>query len=196
MKKLAVNMKNKIAKCIRVLTTAPVAALVLVTVLYALMPSSFAGKLHFLAAILFLTVLPILAYPVSYLLPNKKYRAREEQRRLAILFAIVGYVGGAAFGLLCGGARIEILIYLTYLASGAMIALNTRLKIKSSGHACGVSGPITLLTYCLGAPFSAGYLLLIAVYWSSLQLKRHTVGQLVTGTAIPIVAMFILKAMV
>ena len=193
MKKLAVNMKNKIAKCIRVLTTAPVAALVLVTVLYALMPSSFAGKLHFLAAILFLTVLPILAYPVSYLLPNKKYRARDEQRKLAILFAVVGYVCGAVFGLLCGGARIERLIFLTYLASGAMIALNTRLKIKSSGHACGVSGPITLLTYCLGAPFAAGYLLLIAVYWSSLQLKRHTVEQLLTGTVIPIVAMLILK---
>lgn len=196
MKENTKSVVDKIAKVVRAVTTAPILALVMATVLYAMMPSAFAGKLHYFAMIFFLTVLPILAYPVSYLLPNRKFRARDEQRKLAILFAVVGYVGGAVFGLVLRGARIELLIYTTYLVSGAMIALTTKLKIKSSGHACGVSGPIALLIYCLGKPFALGYLLLVAVYWSSLRLKRHTIQQLITGTAIPIVAMMIMNTVI
>ena len=59
------NLKDKFAKAIRILTTAPVFALLLCTLLYFLMDGAFASLRHYLMAVFFLSILPVLAYPVS-----------------------------------------------------------------------------------------------------------------------------------
>ena len=52
-------MKEKIAKVIRVLTTPPIFAALLCTLLYGLLPGSFASGVHYVLALVFLTALPL-----------------------------------------------------------------------------------------------------------------------------------------
>lgn len=186
----AVKKMNKICKLIRIITVAPIAALVTVLMLNFMKDGFFVNARHFWTAILTLTVLPLLAYPIS--LVKQKDERRRFQRSLAILFAVVGYIAGTVCSFVSGGSKGERVLYLTYLLSGIMIALSSFiLKRKSSGHACGISGPVTLLTYFLSPLCACGYFLLIPVFEASLKMKRHTLSQLVSGSAIPVVCMLI-----
>ncbi len=182
-------MAQKAAKLIRILTVAPIMAGIMVTLLYVKEPLYYASPFHFAAAIFFLVLMPLLAYPVAWIVPKIKAKGREGERTLAIVFAVTGYVLGTVFSLVFGGAAVETAVYLTYLLSGVAIALFSFVfHIKGSGHACGVSGPVAILSFFLGLPYLCGYLLLGAVCRASVALKRHTRAQLVLGSAVPILA--------
>ncbi len=90
---------------------------------------------------------------------------------------MTGYVLGTVFSLVFGGAAVETAVYLTYLLSGVAIALFSFVfHIKGSGHACGVSGPVAILSFFLGLPYLCGYLLLGAVCRASVALKKTHKG--------------------
>lgn len=183
--------KYRLAKAVRVMTTAPVMAASLIALLYFLRPGSFLSAAHAWLAVTFLSILPVLAYPVSALIPAVRRKGRDGQRSLAIVFSVIGYILGCGLSFVFGAAPIEKLIYLTYTFSGVLIALcSGAFHYKASGHACGVAGPIAALTFCLGPVWLAGGLLLAAVYWSSLKLRRHTLAQLIGGSVIPVLSMF------
>lgn len=188
-------MKSKkiLAKTIRVLTTAPVLAAALCTLLYLLLPGSFASRGHYLAALLFLVGLPLLAYPLSWLLPALRRRGRDGQRNLAIVFSLVGYVGGFLFAMLAGGAAVERVLFGTYLLSGICLGLCTALHFKASGHTCGCSGPLAMLAMFVSPWFLCAYPLLTPVIWASRKLGRHSFAQLLAGALIPVAAMLLCR---
>lgn len=188
------KLKDKFAKAIRILTTAPIFALVLCTLLYFLLNGAFASLKHYLAAIFFLTVLPMLAYPVAAIIPPLRKKGRDGQRNLAIAFSVLGYIGGFLYAILGGGAAVEKVLFGTYLISGVTLAVCTLLHYKASGHACGCSGPVAMLSVFVCPWFLFGYLLLTPVIWSSMKLKRHTATQLLVGSVIPVLAMLICRA--
>ncbi len=75
--------------------------------------------------------------------------------------------------------------YLWPIFSGAFLFfINRGLEIKASEHACGISGPITLLINLIGFNFVWLYLLIPLVFWSRIKLGRHTLKELVIGTFI------------
>ena len=187
-------MIKKFAKVIRVLTTAPVFALILCTILYALVPGSFASPGHYLWALGFLTVLPLLAYPVAYVIPALRKKGRPLQRNLAVVFSVAGYIGGFLFAMLAGGTVTEKILFGTYLLSGIAIAVCTLCHFKASGHTCGCSGPIAMLSVTVSPWFLLGYLLLTPIIWSSRKLGRHTGAQLAAGALIPVAAMLVCRA--
>ena len=55
-------MKQKFAQAVRILTTPPVFSALMCTLLYVLVPGSFASLGHYLLAIVCLSLLPVLAY--------------------------------------------------------------------------------------------------------------------------------------
>ena len=63
------------------------APVVLTFLLFALRPSEFYGAANYAVAILCLTVLPLLAYPLQPYIPRYKDQGRAGQRRLAIVMA-------------------------------------------------------------------------------------------------------------
>ena len=88
------------------------------------------------------------------------------------------------------------MVYLCYLCSGLQTAIFTKyLGIKSSGHAAGTVGPLSILALRLSPWFALGYLILIPVYWSSLKLKRHTLKELLWGTFSTIALALVLNAL-
>ncbi len=184
--------KINIEKIIRVITVAPVMAAVALSILFILRPGMFNGIADFVMALVFLTVLPLLAYPVQPLIPYFKDKGREGQRLLAIIMAVAGYIGGIIYALARPVSKELLIVYLVYLFSGILIfILNKVIKIKASGHACGVAGPVSYLVYFLGWYALAGIAVLALVYWASVRMKRHTLKQLIAGSVIPVAALVI-----
>ena len=176
-------MKSRVSKIIRIITLPPVLALVLVTLLRNQYP-----QYHALAAAFFLAVLPASSYLVWRVVPKLYKKGRSSQRWIAVIFSVVGYIGGLLTSILLDGSPTEKLVYLCYVFSGTMIALTSRMGIRSSGHAAGVAGPVAALSICISPWFLLGAVLLIPVYKSSLELKRHSVKELLLGSAYPVLA--------
>ncbi len=181
-------MKQTAARVIRVCTVPPVMAALLILVLHTALPDSLPA-VHMWVALVFLTVLPCLAYPVCALIPKLRRGGRKTQRTAAVIFSVVGYVAGVAWSLWRGG-DIERMMYFTYLFTGIAIAVCDRyFAFKASGHAGGTAGPIVMLAAAVSPWYAALVLLLAAVWWSSLTLGRHTVRQLAVGSMIPAVGL-------
>lgn len=180
---------DKVGKVLRIVTLAPAMALVFLTaMLFAPVPM-FRNAADYIFAVVFLTVLPLLAYPLHAVSPSLAQGGRETQRNLAILMAVGGYVLGILYALLTSAPVLLAYVFSVYLLSGVLIfAFNKLLHVRASGHACGVAGPLFMLLYFVGAKAIPGFLFLGAVYWCSLRLKRHTVTQLLWGTLIPLFA--------
>lgn len=183
---------KKIAKIIRVITIAPIIALILINILFFLQPQTFNGWYDYCFALLTLVIFPLLGYPVQWIFKVIKGDRRKAERKLAVIFSIIGYIAGTAFAFLFNVSNIEKVMYLTYLLSGMLIGIFTFVfKIDASGHMCGVTGPVALIVYVFGRQYLLLLLSLILVIWSSMYLKRHTVKQLIYGTIIPIIALLI-----
>jgi len=185
--------KPSLSKVIRVITIAPVMAFLLLVVIYIARPQYFGGGLNFALAVIF----PVLAYPIQPLVPGFRDRGREGQRSLAIWMAGIGYCFGIATAAFMSVTREMWIIYLTYLISGILIILfNKVFKVKASGHACGVAGPIFTSICFLGPLAWLSFIILAAVYRASLCMKRHSKSELLIGTAIPALALLMSLLMV
>ena len=66
-------------------------------------------------------------------------------------------------------------------------------KVKASGYACGIVGPVLLFLYFrLYIPAIIGTVLILPVYISSVRTKQHTLPQLIGGSAIPAVVLLLI----
>lgn len=185
---------EKAAKAVRVCTVAPIMACGMLTWVFSAEPAVFDGTLNFVFGLVFLTVLPLLAYPLQPYIPKFKERGRSGQRELAMIFAVAGYLLGCIISFIRNAPGSLWVIYLEYLLSGlCILVFNKAFHLKASGHACGVGGPICLLHYFQLPILLPGVLLIFAVCWSSLKMERHTWPQLFGGACIPVAVMAILS---
>ncbi len=182
-----------LAYAVRVITVAPIMALLMLLILYFRVPLFFGGLPVFLLSVLFLVVLPLLAYPMQPLIKPFKDKGRDGQRTLAMIFAVAGYFLGCLFAAVLGAPQNVWFIFLSYMLSGLLVALfNKVFHFKASGHACGVSGPFMLLVY-FGQPIGyIGFVVLVLVWLVSITMKRHTTAQFIVGALIPFAALGIL----
>lgn len=185
------NIIAKYDKTIRVITVAPIMALILLLCVYFLAPDAGMTAWRLIFAIIFLMVMPLLAYPLQPLIPGFKGKGRKGQRNLAIVASVMGYIFGIVYCCIFGAPRVLFIIYLTYLFSGIAIALFSKFTpIKASGHACGIAGPVAAGTYFLGPWALTGVIIYTLVFVSSVRMKRHTVPEFLAGGLIPILALF------
>lgn len=182
---------QKFYKIIRVATVPPLMASALFIILGAF---SRLDWIDSLLGIFFIGILPILAYPLQRFIPYYKDKGRDGQRNLAMVFSVSGYIIGCVLALIFNAPNMVILIYLDYLLSGVLLTLFNKLfHLKASGHACGIVGPIAMLVYSgLYIPAAIGAVLTVFVFISSIKMKRHTLLQLLGGSAITIAALLIL----
>lgn len=174
------------ARVIRGVTAPPFCALCLLLMLFFFSPGFYYSVSNFAFAIVYLFFLPVLAYPVSLVFKFSKDSFRNNQRKLAVIFSVIGYAALLCMVLTNGFNNGELVIYLNYVISGALIAITSAIPhCKASGHACGVAGPLASLVYFVSPWFLIpGAVILGAVFWSSLKLKRHNLPQLIAGSAI------------
>ena len=183
-------MKTKLARWISVLTVVPLIAFFILTALFFLKADVFNGSFSwYMFSLCFLTFIPVSAYVLKKVLPGFKEKGREGERKLAFIMGVLGYVLGTIFSFIFSAPAGVRGIFLAYLFSGVILSfVNAVVDHKGSGHACGVSGPLTILVYFLGLRLCYTFLILPVVFWSRLQLGRHKTGELFSGTAIGILA--------
>jgi hypothetical protein len=180
----------KIAHAIRIISVPPVMVGILLTLVFTLRDDVITTAVDMAVSLLGLTVLPILAYPVSFAVPSIRKKGREGQRSLAMYFSTVGYVGAFTYGLIAGVGTGLMHIYAGYLFSVIIILVSNKVfKVRVSGHACSVAGPLVYSAFFLGSwGIAAGVVCWCAILWASLVMKRHTLGEFLLGTLTCLVA--------
>ena len=139
-------MNASAARIIRICTLAPLLAAVMLVFLYAAQPEIFGSLGGLLRQLLFLSLFPLLAYPVQPMIPSFREKGREGQRHLAMIFAFAGHLFDGIVNICVPSSRELILIGWVYLLSGIAILLCNRLfRLRASGHAAGVGAVIGLL---------------------------------------------------
>ena len=182
------DMNASTARIIRVCTLAPLLAAVMLVFLFAAQPEVFGSLGGLLRQLLFLSLFPLLAYPVQSLIPPFREKGREGQRHLAMISAFAGYLLNGIVNICVHPSGELVLIGWVYLLSGITILLCNRLfRLCASGHAAGVSAIIGLLVLTGHPEMLAVTLpLLLLVFRASIAAKRHTLPQLIGGALIPI----------
>ncbi len=174
----------KLAHAVRIISVPPVMVGILIVLLFTLRDDVFATTAEMVISALGLTVLPILAYPVSAMIPKIRAKGREGQRSLAMYFSTVGYVAVFIYGLIAGVGTGLMHIYAGYLFSVVIILVSNKVfKVRVSGHACSVSGPLVYSGYFLGIwGIVVGVVCWGVILWASLAMKRHTFKEFLLGT--------------
>lgn len=180
-------MKEKTAKWIGIITVAPIMALLSISLVYHSLKNRGADIFQYLYLIIFLVLIPILSYPIQKAIPALREGGRAFQRKLAFVFSLCSYVISVLGTFFFQAKSFVMTFSLAYLFSGLLLSLlNGVLKFKASGHACGLSGPMTLLVHFLGPQALWMVFLLPVVFWARLLLRRHRMRELWTGTAVGI----------
>lgn len=186
---------NRVNKIVRIATLSPLTACGMLLSFYFMLPEFFSGTTELLVCIFCLSVVPLLAYPLQRFFPKYRDGGRPAQRNLAIVFTLSGYLLGIVGSIFLHSAANVLVIFLTYLFSGALIALFSKFtEIKASGHAAGVMGPLVGACYFLGGlsvPTAVFVALYAASFYASIKMQRHTAGEFLTGSLASIASMFI-----
>lgn len=176
-------MLYKVAKAIRVITVPPLMVALMLTVLY-FGADIFPAPTDLWLMLLFLAIVPALAYPVQMLVPAWRGGGRKTQRNLAFVFSFAGYGGAVICSILRNAIPNLLYIAVVYLISVVILTLfNLLSPWHASGHGCSLMGPILLVCLFMGwYAVPAGILLYAASLWASVYMKRHTVREFLLGS--------------
>ncbi len=179
---------NRIEKFTRIITIPAIVSGLTVLVLY-LFANNAMSTSDFIVSEVCLMLIPAMAYPIRELFHLGKDR-REGQRSTAMVFSVVSYIGGFIWALAANASPITKVLFSSYVISVVMlIILNKLARFKASGHACSTTAPTVILAWQINAYMLIPCaLLIVAVYRSSINLKQHTLPQLLTGSAVSVVA--------
>lgn len=183
-------MKEKIAKIIRILTIPPMLTLIMLLALRHSYGENFASTQMFYLAIITLVMIPMLAYPLSFMKKSDPKITRERQRQLAFVMNLIGYFLAFIFGIIMKCSQMFLSIIVSYFFGVVLLTfLNKVCKTRASGHACSCVLPYMYLCYWLKSSIIFICILCYAIeFWASIELKRHTVSEFLQGTIVAILA--------
>ena len=132
---------EKTAQIIRIITAPPfmIAALLLVL---GLIPIGFyTGITDQCVAWIGLVLLPLLAYPLHYIIPELRKTGREGQRKAAFIFSLVGYVMCFAYSFYTASEKLKFVFFVYFFTVVLLTVMNKLLHIRASGHAASAISP-------------------------------------------------------
>ena len=187
------DQKNFLAKIIRGVAIPPTFVVVLSIFMYFLHPTMFRHVGDLFAVIIALALVPALAYVLAPILPGFKNKGRKGSRTLAFITSAFGYTGGMIYAFTSGATADLKFIFGGYmLALVMLIIFNKVFKLKASGHACGILGPLLYAVYFLGIWWLIPCLAVgAAVVWASVYRKSHTPKELALGGLCACVGFFV-----
>ena len=179
------TLGNILAKGIRVLTVPPLLITGMLVILTVSLENFCSNMTEMTLAVLLLGLVPILAYPIQRMLPRGG-EVREQQRNMAFVLTFAGYL----IALICSmvgncGSELQYIIVSYFISMTLLVFLNKVMHVRASGHACSVTGTLYFLSFFLGSQAVIPCICIaIAVIWSSLHLKRHTIQEIFWGAAV------------
>lgn len=178
-------MKEKTARIIRVITIPPIEALAMLLILYGAKKIEFGSMKNLLTVIVFLTIIPICAYPIASAIKGKE-DTRNSQRKLAFVFNFSAYLLIMLIGYCKGySPMLQRILNDYFLSVLVLTVMNKVFKIRASGHACSCTLPYLLLSYYFGRYAAVICLVLYLMeFWASIELKRHTIKEFLLGSGV------------
>ncbi|MCB7318780.1 hypothetical protein [Lacrimispora sp. 210928-DFI.3.58] len=182
-------MKEKAAKMIRIITVPPFLAFVMLGILYRQLGFIIGTPPDIIVSMGCLTVLPACAYPISQIKSEFRNDQREYQRKMAFIMNLCGYLTAVIYGTVKGVSGALMWIFVSYLTAAIVLTIiNRGFRIRASGHACSCVLPYLILCYFFGGKSIAACLILYLIeFWASVYLKRHTISEFLTGSAVAVV---------
>ena len=178
-------MKDRIAGVIRKITVPPVLAAAMLLIFRMAFGESFISWPLLAAEMLFLVLVPVSAYPISWRKDGKN-GGRESQRKLAFIMNLFGYGFALAAGIAGNGSQMLLVILWGYFLAVILLTLLNKLAgIRASGHACSF--------FCRYLGIEAVFaclLLYLAEFWASVRLKRHTAKEFLLGSLTALFSFF------
>jgi membrane-associated phospholipid phosphatase len=116
---------------------------------------------------------------------SDKHVVVHSQRRLPLLVILASTAAGT-IGLAVAGAPRELLALIASMVASLLLAVPVTLIARwgISIHALVAAGTIAALTVIYGPLISLGWPMVIAVAWARVQLREHTIGQVVAGALV------------
>jgi membrane-associated phospholipid phosphatase len=113
----------------------------------------------------------------------------KDERTLPYLLSIVIFIVGFILLLIIEASNISIAFWFCYISNTFLVILINK-KLKISIHAMGVSGPLALFTFTLGIDALLFLPILVAVGWSRIKLKCHSLTEVVAGAVLGFASVF------
>ena len=192
------SKKETLAKLIRLSSAPWVWSTMLLLIVYTFKQGVFNGIHELLLSALFLVIIPFALYPLQPIIPKYKDKGREGQRNLAFISTFLGYFSAVLYGILARTSKELFFIFVVYFLSWLVLWVSNKIiKFRSSGHMCGITGPMIFLGYFIGWQFIIPCVILFGlICWASLLMKHHTIKEVVGGCCSCCIAFFIGVALV
>jgi MFS family permease len=147
-----------------------------------------AGLLWGLLAALFSSLIPFGAILVGVRRGRltDHHVGKREQRRIPLLIALASVLVGLAVLALAGAPR-EMLALVTSMFFSLAVTLVITHWWKVSAHAAVASGGATVAALVAGFAWLAAFVAVAIVCWSRVELRDHTVKQVLVGTLLGVV---------
>jgi len=186
------SKRESFAKLIRITSAPWVWATMLLLIIYVFQQGVFNDIYELLLSILFIVVIPFVLYPLQPIIPKYKDKGREGQRNLAFISSFVGYLLAVVYGILAHTTKELLFIFVVYFLSWLVLWFSNKIiKFRSSGHMCGITGPMICLTYFIGWQFVIPCGVIFGlICWASLLMKHHTVKEVIGGCCSCCIAFF------
>lgn len=177
---------DHLAKAVRVVTVPAVTSGCAMTLLWLSDTVIYHSLQDYLMVMFGLTVVPLLSYLFTALVPKLREQGRETQRKYAMYFSAVGYLLAFGYAFATHTSVPYRVITGTYVVSIVLLLLlNKGMHFKASGHACSTAGPLVAMSYFLGGWYIvAGAAVCALVIWASMEQKQHRFWELMTGSAV------------
>lgn len=175
---------NNVARYISAFGNAPIVATMVFTFLIVLTHSSL---FQLGIGIVFATLVPLslLFYLRRRRIIPDLYASDRDSRAIAFVGVLISYLLGSVALSLTRAMPIVTGLMLCYFVNG-FIAMLISLKWKISVHAWGITGPLTSLIFQFGLLLSPIWLLVVPVGWARLEMKAHSLSQILAGALIAI----------
>ena len=174
----------KVEEIISLVSSVPIVAFVLHTILFALcdsyLPKNFFVFLYYILGLLVLSIIPI----APILLYSKKgevdiYVSEREKRFTFYTWAVFVYFLGFLYFYFVGFFAVSVFVLCYATVTASLLLANYYTKV--SVHVAGIAGPLTYLVFFLGSIWSLAYLSVLPVAWARYRMNAHNPFQLLLG---------------
>ena len=104
----------------------------------------------------------------------------KEERTVPMLISVLFFVVGFIILIIFNVNIISIAFWFCYISNTLITVLINR-SWKISAHTMGAAGPLAAVTYLFGPPALLFIVFVMLIGWSRVQLKCHTLGQVLGG---------------
>lgn len=192
------NFKTVVGEILSQLLNVPILSGLMITYLYFRLPAAEPNALSgYLWTMVFVCLIPLTS--LFFYIPVKNEETQKtvhRQRVASFILMMVSYPIGWLVLSLTQAPRIftALAAIYTFVTLG-LIFFNLLLHYKASGHAAGVSGPVTSMIFLYGVIATPLLALLPLVAWARLAAKGHNFWQTVVGAALSgVIAVCVLLA--